>query len=396
VNVVVLVLVAVLLVAGRHALGQYTGGKNAASTMPIDTIPATPTGMFATVAADNTLTSVTVFVLRPGTEIGGSIVSIPVNADSTYGSGPERISLQKAYATGGADGLVQALESTLSLTLDFTAVEDAAKASGVLLAAAPVSVDLPRTVVGTANGATEVVFNRGAISLTAPQAVQVLIAESDTVTEAARRPNLEAVWAGVAASIGAGKPAPALSPTVASFDDLVAHLFAGPVGSRGLTVAAFGADTPNPDNSDVDILDRAEEILVFASLAPSRMSAPAEGLTYRIVAPPGYEAKVKVAVFVLLYSGGNVTSIDLTSAKQATTKIYVYDEATKADTEALKASFPQFTYGTPTSRPQGIDVTIVLGQDFLDGTAPVAPPSTTSTTPADAGASGAVTTETEG
>jgi len=44
--------------------------------------PDTPTAMFATVDAANQLTSVAVFVLAPALS-GGSIVSVPINADSS-------------------------------------------------------------------------------------------------------------------------------------------------------------------------------------------------------------------------------------------------------------------------------------------------------------------------
>ena len=58
-----------------------------------------------------------------------SIVPVPVNADSSYGMGEQRLSLQQAYADGGPDGLTAAVEGLLSMSLDFTAVGDPAKAA---------------------------------------------------------------------------------------------------------------------------------------------------------------------------------------------------------------------------------------------------------------------------
>ena len=99
---------------------------------------------------------------------------------------------------------------------------------------------------------------------------------------------------------------------VSSFDDLAARLFAGPVGARGLPVTAFAPKTPNVEGKDLALLDRAEQLMVFASIAPGSMSRPADGLAVRIVAPPGSEARVKDAIAILLYSGYNIASVDLT------------------------------------------------------------------------------------
>ncbi|MCU1502713.1 MAG: hypothetical protein JWM12_2067 [Ilumatobacteraceae bacterium] len=378
-TVVVVIAAVLLFVKGTDAIRKYTAAKRADAGLPVDAVPDTPTAMFATVDGANTLTSVAVFVLAPSLS-GGSIVSVPVNADSTQGIGQERLTLRDAYASDGATGLVQALESTLSMSVDYFSVDDPAQAAGVLLPVSPVDVTLPRTVVADARGTTTVVFNRGQRAMPAPDAVQVLTALSSTVDEAARTPNIEAVWSAVATSIGAGKPGDTLSPTVTSFQDLVAHLYAGQVGARGLPLGAFPADAPGVQDTDVALLDRSEEILVFASIAPGSMSRPAAGLAIRVVAPSGSEAKVKEAISVLLYLGENIASVDLTGNAQDSTQLFVYDESSKSATDGLKPYFGDFSYGTPTSQPDGVDATIVLGNDFLASTQTVTTPVTTSTT----------------
>src|SRR6478735_8031982 len=166
------------------------------------------------------------FVLSPSLT-GGSVVAVPVNIDATQGIGDERLTLQQAYATDGPTGLVQAVESVLSLSVDYFAVDDPAKAAGVLLPAGTIDVDLPADVVGGSGGSSTVVFDAGQRSLDAAQAVQVLNATSSSTDEADRTPNVDAVWQGVANAVGTGlAPATPLSPTVGSFDDVVAHLFA--------------------------------------------------------------------------------------------------------------------------------------------------------------------------
>ena len=376
-NVVALAVLAGLLWFGRTALGDYTAAKRADRGLTQVEVPATPTAMFATVDAADQLTSVTVFVLAPSLS-GGSIVSIPANADSTQGAGERRLSLRDAYASGGRPGLVLALESLLSLSLDYDMIADPAAAATVLGPVAPLEVDLARTVVNDADGATKVLFQRGPRSLGAADAVAVLTAMSGTVDEAARIPNIEAVWSGVSKAIGQGTTVATPGGPVTDFAGLVSHLFAGPVGSRGLPLGVFPDDVPNVGGTDIAPLDRAEEILVFASIAPASMSRPADGLAIRIVAPPGSEARVKEAVAVFLYSGDNVASVDLTGTPRENGEVFVYDAAFKPHIDELQAYIGPFEYGTPDSQPLGIDATIELGASFLDSSAPVASPVTTS------------------
>ncbi len=118
VTVGVVVLAVVLLVTGTDAIRQYTAAKRADSGLPVQAVPNTPTAMFATVDDANQLTSVTMFVVDPSLA-GGSIVSVPVNLDTTQGVGAERSSLRDAYANDGPTGLVQAVESLLSLSVDY-------------------------------------------------------------------------------------------------------------------------------------------------------------------------------------------------------------------------------------------------------------------------------------
>jgi len=70
--------------AGYKALRRYEGAKQV--TNESRAIPATPVGLLATVDADNTLTTITLLVLRPD-GVGGSAVTVPVSVDTTLGYG---------------------------------------------------------------------------------------------------------------------------------------------------------------------------------------------------------------------------------------------------------------------------------------------------------------------
>ena len=371
-TIVVVVVAVALLVTGTDAIRQYTAAKRADAGLPVETVPDTPTAMFATVDADNQLTSVAVFVLDPSLT-GGSIVNVPINVDATQGVGEERLGLAEAYAQDGPTGLVQAVESALSMSVDYFTVDDPAKAAGVLLPVGETPVDLPRAVAGTE-------LEAGSQTLDSAELAKVLTATSSQETEAERTPNIDAVWTGIAQAVGTGK-APATMPAgVSGFDDLATRLLAGPVGARGLPVTAFAPKTPNIEGKDLALLDRAEQLMVFASIAPGSMSRPSDGLAVRIVAPPGSEARVKDAIAILLYSGYNIASVDLTGQPRDATEVLVYDDASKSTVDGLKPYFGDFTYGKPTSQPDGIEVTIELGDDFITASSTPTTPVTTSTT----------------
>ena len=364
--------------AGVRALQRYEG----ATKVGVDSIklPVTPVGMLATVDKNDLLTSVTLFVLKAGTQLGGSIVSVPVSSDSTPGVGQQRVPLTQVYADGGAEALVLAVESVLSITVDVSTVAPAADAETLLQAVVPVTADLPTEVLGTASGDTVTLFDAGANNLSAAQAVQLLNATAEGQHESARRGDIEALWVAVTASVGAGRTvAPAAVAPITSLADLVDRLFAGPTEARGLPAAAVVA-ADNPDGKDVETLDRGEAIFVLASVAPASMSAPSPGLVFRIEAPPGYEERVKFAVRAVLFLGANVQSVYLGGEVHAATRYYIDDPRLVDQAESNNALFGNTETLTPDLPIEGIDVILRLGTDFLTGVGDALPSTTTSTT----------------
>jgi hypothetical protein len=89
---------------------------------------------------------------------------------------------------------------------------------------------------------------------------------------------------------------------------------------------------------------------------------------FRIEAPPGYDAAVKRTLDALLFLGGNVVSVDQTIAPRAETVFLVPDDIDRAGAEATSGIFGSITYEPPTVRIQGVDITVVLGTDYLTRT----------------------------
>ena len=372
----VLVAVAGLGYMGVKALRRYEGATKVGSDAI--RIPPTPVGMLATVDAENRLTSISVMVLSPNAAPGGSILSLPVSGDSTLMLGPDRIPFSEVFATGGIDELALSVESALSVTLEVYQVADPAATETLLQPVGQVSATLTNAVAED--------IPAGAATLTAAQVVQVLNHTEEGQVDRARRGNVEAVWAGVAAAVGPGLAGAtdatttsavtggsAAPITFGSFPELFTRLVSGPVGARALPADLIDA-AMNPAGKDVESLDRAECVMVLASIAPRSMSQPAPGLVYRIEAPAGYEAQMRVAVALVLLGGGNVQSVYLNGPVRETTLILVDDERLKdeADSEGV---FGAWEAAKPDSPIEGIDIIIQLGTEWLD-----APPSVNTST----------------
>lgn len=375
-NLLALALLGGMTYAGVTALRNYEGATKV--SVESTKLPVTPTAMLATVDAENALTTVTVLVLAPGTQVGGSIVSVPASSDATAGGADVRVPLTQIYAEGGIDALAQAVESVLSVTLDRSSVVAPDELEALLQPVSPIAVDLPADVVGAD---ADPLFEAGPANLTAAEAAQVFTAVSDTQTDAERRGNVQALWGGVASSVGAGRTSPEAAPPLADtaeMPEFIERLFAGPVQARGLPANPVPADEV-PEGVDVDELDRAEAIFVLASVASASMSAPSPGLVVRIEAPPGTEERVKVAVAAVLYLGGNVQSVTLGGETFPETRILVADESLTEEAESNNAYFGTTVTRLADPPIEGIDVILQLGTEFLDGQGD-ALPSTTSTT----------------
>ena len=177
---------------GAKAITNSKAGMNAlGDASPEQTFPQTPTAMLATVNDTNELTSVTVFVLAPDSDTtaagydqrGGSVVSIPINADP--GSGDQLLSLHDAYALGGEEELRSEVESAINLTIDSSKVMTHDEFAAFVGGLPSMQVDLPSDVLGADDA---VLFPKGPALLTPDQVAQIMTTRSPTQRERLRQP----------------------------------------------------------------------------------------------------------------------------------------------------------------------------------------------------------------
>lgn len=359
-----LVIAPLLFWVGFSAILDSTGGRDAlADSLPEQTFPRTPTALYLTTDGEGVLASATVFVLSPS-GVGGSIVPVSVNAD--VGFSPEaRQSLQQVFAEGGAEAAKLAVESLVLLTIDLVAEADPDQVAALFTPFQPFTITLANDVQTVNQSGDDVDLVAGAVVVPATTAAQVLTVGAGEGDETARKANIEAVWAAFATSVGGGR-ATTLPTNVApaSFDEFAQRLTAAPVASRGLSVIRL-SDDENPDGGDVVQLDQGEAVFVFASVAPGSMSAPRLGAAFRVEAPPGYDVQVKLTIDKILFIGANVVSVDTSRPARPDTVFLVPNEADRVRAQVADEIFGTITFEDPTVRIDGVDVTLVLGTDYL-------------------------------
>jgi hypothetical protein len=394
-------LVVTLTIVGALTLYHSTDGANASSRRAELVFPHTPVAAIAALDAGGKLASIAVLVVQPaGT--GGSIIPIPVSADSSGGAGAERLPLDETLAVGGQQGLRDELAVLLRLGIEDVAFVNATELSDLLAPLGTLAVDLPIDVTD-ANG--KLVASAGAARMDAAEAAAVLTARDPDVPAATRYRAAGAVWAAVAKAAGAGgatatsRP-PASAPITAttgtaSAGSTVAKLFAdlvaGRVGERALRTAAVQA-AQNPRGVDVTLLDPAEVVLVFGQIAPGAVSAPGSGLSFRVVSAFSDEQLAAVgltntdvahrAIARILAAGGNVVSVATAGGAPGSATVLAVSDATMvAGAEQDEAEFGTARVVVDEQPIAGVDVVATLGTDALRSLAASAA-TTTTTTPA--------------
>jgi hypothetical protein len=311
-------------------------------------------------------------------------LTVPVSVDTTLGYGDERIAFTDVYASGGIEELKSAVENTLAVTVDLWQAAAPADAEALLAGLTEITVDLP--------AAAGEEFPAGPATLTPAQAVQVLNFSQEGQRDRDRRPNVAAVWSGIAAAFTAAAPASAPATTAAdvtappttvvplTMTDLFARLAAGSVGAREIAAEVM-SEEENPTGKDVEALNVADSVMVLAMIAPRSMSTPAAGLSFRIEAPAGYEARVMHAIGAVLFVGGNVKWVYLGGPVQPETVFLVKQDSIKeqAENSGVTTAFGTSRFDSPDKAIEDVDVIIQLGTEFLEST-DTAMPSTTTTT----------------
>lgn len=343
--------------------------------------PDTPNALLAVEDDQGQLASLVVMTLTPEGR-GGSIVTIPVNADSTGGFGVQRRPIDASFDPADISELTDSTEEMLSITIQRAEAIDAKGLATLLETSDSIQVDLPDDVLD-ADGAT--VQPAGSRTLTLAEAIEVLVASDPMQPRASTHGTDVAIWEALAAAAPASVSATVSTDAVVAptapdtASDLLVRLFQGEVGVRDIATVPL-TDAENPTDADVVLLDRRDSTLVFAQVSPALVSTPNTGLKVRIVAnftddeiasTDGlYDSTTDLAIELigrLLFLSGNVVSVD--TAPTGPPDVTVIEVADKQWIESSKEAAGQF-FGPAEVRLadtvlEGVDIQVTLGRSYL-------------------------------
>lgn len=354
-------------------------------TRPRVQFPATPNALLAVTDEDGQLASLVVMTLLPEGQ-GGSIVTVPVNADSTAGFGLQRRPLDESFDPTDVEGLVASVEEMLAITLQRAAIVDAEGLEALLPVVEVLRFVLPSDVVDTQGGGG-VIATAGPQTFTVDQMVSILTAIDDDAEVDTSHRNDMAVWESLAQTAPMAVPPEQVpldelgrpvAPT--TVEELMTRLWQGEITVRDLVVVPVDEES-NPTDADVVLIDRRDSNLVFAQISPGLVSTPNTGLTVRIVAnftedqlaeaDGAYDSISDLAAELigrLLFLGGNVTSVDTApTGAPPITIIEVADERQIQESiEAAEALFGESEVRVSETVIEGIGVEVILGMSYLE------------------------------
>ena len=358
--------------------------------------PSTPNAAVGVVDDLDRLTSIAVMTLDPSGS-GGSIVTIPVNADQTNGFGPERLPISRQpYAPGDTEHeaqLISELEPLLTLTIERASIMGPDELAELLEGIGPVDVVLPERVIDSDTSGSGLVVSDGEQQLDVDELVEAFTAIDAEGSSYSHHAIDVALWSAVAKAVSGAvvdvpldefdRPVPPVG-----LDDFWNRLTGGDVGVRDIAIdvnAARNAD--NETEADFVLVDRRDALLVFGSVSPGLVSKPNESLSFSLVVgfseeevsalgddasgfPITKASMTRRFIGEMLFEQANIVSVNLAETPGGVpevTRIEVVDERIEEDVREVSERFfgdaDVVVAGTITD---GVDAVVILGYDFLD------------------------------
>ena len=374
------------VVIGAQQLLNASGGNNVADSGASIQIPVTPTAMLGVVNSRNELASLALVAITPE-GAGGTIVSVPVGAaaDVAAGEAPRRIA--DSYAAGGTAALRTDVENLLNVTIDVFEVMNAEQLGTAIAAVGSQPVSLQAAVNDTgADGKPKVVAPAGASTLTAAQIASALASIDAARAESARLPQVKSLWTAVArggvARLGATDPTDTTVATTttepATVSGFLTQLLEGSVDVWQFAATLLTDARSNPTNADMYSLDGGEVLLVMASVSPSCLRLMNDALAVMVDVPFGNTTYAREAVTRLAFMGANVVLVrETTDAPIERTVGYFDATAVRDEATSYSDLLGAIEFKAATETVEGVNLRLVLGNDFLAFLAAADEPSTT-------------------
>lgn len=361
------------LVVGVNALLNESGGNSVDQVAAVE-IPTTPIEMVAVMNSRNEVASLALLSLAPGGK-GGTIISIPVGAAADVGKDEAPRRVADSFVTGGVYGLKADVENLLNITIDAADDVTTLELTDLLAGVGDQAVNLAKPVFDSAvNGATKTVVDAGSMTLSPAQIAAALASSQSGIPESERLPQVKELWSAVSRA-GAGDPesASGVTTTIPTITDppidtkgYLAGLLAGRVDVWQLSAQLITDAQRNPNNQDLYILNGGEVQMVMASVAPSSLTLASDSINVMIDVPFSNTNVALEAVTRLAYLGANVAMVrQISEAPVAQTLAYYTEEIARTEAEAYATLLGPLQFSIATQTVAGVNVRIVLGNDFV-------------------------------
>ncbi len=341
-------------------------------------VPSTPAALLAVVDAGGLLASLQMVALAPG-GIGGTIVSIPVNSAAIVGDDETPRRLYDSFLAGGIAALASDVEGLLNVTFTVSAAVTASELTPLLGSITSVTVEFDRPVKGVLGGVVTDVLPAGRQSITAEQVAKALAAIEPNAAEKDRLPLLKSLWVGVGTS--QRNPQIDLTTTSLAADEttttavgtptidmkaFVDRLLAGQVQVWQFAGTPVDQGDANPNGLDWYALDRAEIILVTASVVPSSVSSLLASINVQIDSPFNDAALTREAVLRFMSLGVNIVLIrEITEPPQQATIAAIADVALESEVAGYASVLGGMEIHRQKLPVEGVDLRLTLGFDFV-------------------------------
>ena len=360
------------LALAANSLLHSTDGDSV-DTKNIIKIPSTPAALLAVVDGNGFVASLQMIALAPGGR-GGTIVSIPVGAASVVAPGEAPRRLGDAFLLNGIDGLTSDVEGLLNVTFTAKAAVTEAELAAMLVGERDVNVEIDRAVNTLLPTGIQEILPAGKHTLTSAQVAGILASNQAGAPESDRLPIIKSLWVGIAGAglniattpSEVGVTVTTLAPAL-TVQDFLQRTLTGEVQVWQFAANAIPEGELNPTNSDMYALDKAEVIMVVASVAPSSVSSLYAAINVQIDSAFTDATITREAVLRLSILGVNVVLVrEVTGEPVAETVVQYSDDPVRAEVERYSSIFGPLTPKRVTQQVEGVDARIVLGTNFRD------------------------------
>ncbi len=341
-------------------------------------IPDTPAALIAATGQGGQLLHVFVATLAAD-GVGGTVVLVPIGAATEVAvpekkNEPAEVSrrLADVYAQDGLNGLANEVQGVLDVS--FVAVGALGRVELINLFApmGGVSVLLDREVVTVAvDGTPTKLASVGEETYPIDRVVDILLARGEKEKESLRFARHREVWNGIVNRVGGGLDIPSEADTtpagLADVTNFMRRVMGGALQVWQLSAAPVLDRSLNPRRLDLYSLDRAEVVMVFASVAPSALVGGDAPFTVMIDSPFNDPLVSRAAVAAFLEAGIGVGVMREISAQELPDTMVAADGNIAQQITALLAgslgAIEESEWSTPVT---GIAAAVTLGSNFAE------------------------------